>query len=90
MTVRAVRGADHVAAVERAADTNRNRLLADAGVQEAGQVAGAEALLDLLFEAPDQQHLAEERDELLVRETSAWALIVPVPSRSTRSTRRQL
>jgi hypothetical protein len=25
-----------------------------------GQLAGAEALLDLLLEAPDQQHLAEE------------------------------
>jgi hypothetical protein len=28
-------------------------------MQEAGQLAGAEAFLDLLLEAPDEQHLAE-------------------------------
>jgi len=29
-------------------------------VEEAGQLAGAEPLLDLLLETPDHQHLAEE------------------------------
>ena len=66
--MRAMRGADHVAVLERTADADRDRLLADAGVQETGELAGAEALLDLLLEAPDQQHLREELDELLTRE----------------------
>ena len=47
-------------ALERGADPGRDRLLADRDVQEAGKLARAEALLDLLLEAPDQEHLAEE------------------------------
>ena len=58
--VRAVGRGDHVAVLERAADADRDRFLTDRDVQEAGQLAGAEALLDLLLEAPDQEHLAEE------------------------------
>jgi hypothetical protein len=34
-------------------------------VEEAGQLAGPEALLDLLLEAADQEHLAEELAQLL-------------------------
>jgi hypothetical protein len=37
-------------------------------VQEARQLAGPEALLDLLLEPPDEEHLAEEILELLPRE----------------------
>src|SRR4030095_5642166 len=37
-------------------------------VEEAGQLAGAEALLDLLLEAPDEEHLAEEIAQQLVRD----------------------
>ena len=44
----------------------RDGLLADRDVQEAGQLAGPEALLDLLLEAPDQEHLAEEIAELVL------------------------
>ena len=58
--VRAVRRGDHVVVLERAADADRDRLLADRDVEEAGQLAGAEALLDLLLEAADEEHLAEE------------------------------
>ena len=61
VAVRAVRGGEDVAVLERLADADRDRLLADRDVQEARQLAGAEPLLDLLLEAPDQQHLAEER-----------------------------
>ena len=66
--MRAVRGRDHVVLLERAADADRDGLLADRDVEEAGQLAGAEALLDLLLEAPDQQHLAEELAQLLLGE----------------------
>ena len=41
-------------------------LLADRDVQEARELAGAEALLDLLLEAPDQQHLAQELAQRLL------------------------
>ena len=39
-----------------------------------GQLAGAEPLLDLLLEAPDQQHLAEEVAQLLLARASASSL----------------
>ena len=87
--VRAVRRCDHVVLSERAADADRDRLLADAGMQEAGEVAGAEALHDLLLEATDEEHLAEKRDELLLRQGLLRAHR-SVPTRLTRSTRRQL
>ena len=57
VAVRAVRRRDHVAVLERAADADGARFLADRHVEEAGQLAGAEALLDLLFEAADEEHL---------------------------------
>ena len=75
--VRAVRGGDHVAVLERAADADGARLLADRHVQEAGELARAEALLDLLLEAADEEHLAQELAQLLLREVP---LPLPRPS----------
>ena len=66
VAVRAMGGAEDVAVLHRRADADLGRLLADRDVQKAGQLAGAEPLLDLLLEAPDQQHLAEEVAEPLV------------------------
>ena len=43
-----------------------DRLLADRDVQEPGQLAGAEPLLDLLLEPADEQHLAEEAAQHLL------------------------
>ena len=66
--MRAVRRRDHVAVLERAADADGARLLADRDVEEAGQLAGAEALLDLLLEAADEQHLPQDVVEVALRE----------------------
>ena len=66
MPVRAVRRGDDVLVLQRGADADGDGLLADRDVQEPGQLAGAEALLDLLLEAPDQEHLAEELAQDLV------------------------
>ena len=66
--VRAVRRRDHVAVLERAADADGARLLADRHVQEARQLAGAEALLHLLLEPADEQHLAQDVGEIALRE----------------------
>src|SRR5437879_889030 len=52
-------GGDRVPFLERAANAHRHRLLADRDVQEPRQLARAEPLLDLLLEAPDQEHLAQ-------------------------------
>jgi hypothetical protein len=41
-------------------DADRDGLLADRDVQEARQLAGAEPLLDLLLEAADEEHVAQE------------------------------
>ena len=41
--------------VERGADAGRDRLLADRDVEEPGQLAGAEAILDLLLEPADER-----------------------------------
>src|SRR4051812_2091801 len=68
MAVRAVGGADDVLVAKRAADTDRDRLLADTHVQETGELARAEALLDFLLETPDQKHLREELDQSLARQ----------------------
>jgi hypothetical protein len=65
--VRAVRGGDHVALLERAADAYGAGFLADRHVQEAGQLARAETLFDLLLEASNEEHLAEELPQLLLR-----------------------
>ena len=71
VAVRAVRRREHVAVLHRAADADRDRLLADRDVQEAGQLAGAEPLLHLLLETADQQHLAEELVQLLLGQLAA-------------------
>ena len=68
VAVRAVGRRDDVLARERGADPGRDRLLPDRDVQEPGQLAGAEALLDLLLEAPDQEHLAEEVAQRVLRD----------------------
>ena len=73
MAVRAVRRGDHVLGSKRSADTGRDRLLADADVQEARELTGAETLLHLLLEAADQQHLAEELAEALVGQSALLA-----------------
>ena len=67
MAVRTVRGRDHVGLLERAADAHGDRLLPDRDVQEAGKIAGTEELLDLLLEAPDEEHLAVEIAQDLLR-----------------------
>ena len=69
--VRAMRRGDDVAVLERAADADRARLLADRDVQEAGQLARAETLLDLLLEAADQEHLAQDVLEVGLRQACA-------------------
>ena len=66
--VRTVRGGDDVALLQRAADSHGHCLLADRHVEEPRQLARTEALLDLLLEAPDEQHLAEELAQQLGRE----------------------
>ena len=54
-------------------------------------LTGAEALGDLLLEPPDQQHSAQELDELLARPALFGGHeCVPACSRATRSTKRQL
>jgi len=58
--VRAVRRGDDVVLLERLAHTHRDGLLADRNVEESGQLTGSEALLHLLLETADEQHLPEE------------------------------
>ena len=56
------------------ADADGDRLLADRDMEEAGQLARAEALLDLLLEMPDEEHLPEEVAQPLLRERPPLAL----------------
>ena len=87
----AMRGRHEIALFERAADADCDCLLADAGVQEAGEVTGAEALHNLLLEAPNQQHLAQEPEELLARQAFVCGHRCALTTiRSTRSASRQL
>src|SRR5579885_2045731 len=58
--VRTVRRGEDIAVLHRLAHADRDRLLPDRDVQEAGKLAGAEALLHALLEAADQQHLPQE------------------------------
>ena len=57
--------------VECGAHAGRRRLLPDRDVQKSRELAGAEALLDLLLEPADQEHLAEELAQQLLRDASA-------------------
>src|SRR5581483_1920287 len=63
-----------VRAMRRGEDVARDRLLADRDVEEARQLARAEALLDLLLEVADQQHLLQELPQPLPGERSPLAL----------------
>ena len=66
--MRAVRRRDHVGRLERLADPDGDALLADRDVDEAGDLARHVLLLDLLLDAPDDEHLVEEREQLLAGE----------------------
>jgi hypothetical protein len=55
-----VRRSYDVVLLERLADPDRDRLLADRDMEESGQLTGAEALLHLLLEAADEQHFPQE------------------------------
>jgi hypothetical protein len=60
VTVGPVRRSDHVAVFQCPANADRDSLLPDGDVEEAGQLAGAKALLDLLLETANEEHLAQE------------------------------
>ena len=66
--MRPVRGGDHVAVLEGAADADGTGFLADRDVEEPWQLARAEALLDLLLETSDQEHLPEHIRQIALRE----------------------
>ena len=70
----AMRRGEDVAVLHRLADPDCDRLLADRDVEEPGQLARAEALLDLLLEVPDQEHLPEKLAQPLLGERSPLAL----------------
>ena len=67
MAVGAVGRGDDVFAREGRAHARGDGLLPDRDVQETGELTGAEPLLDLLLEAPDEQHLPEEAAQPLLR-----------------------
>ncbi len=58
--VRAMGRRDHVVGSQRGTDAAGDRFLANRDVEEARQLTCAEALLDLLLEAPDHEHLAKQ------------------------------
>ena len=58
--VGAVRRADHVAVFQCPADADRDSFLPNGNMEESGQLAGAKALLHLLLETANQEHLAQE------------------------------
>lgn len=66
--VRSMGGRDHVAVLQRAADSDGARLLPDRDVQEAGQLASAEPLLHLFLEAADEEHVAQDVLEIGLRQ----------------------
>src|SRR6266536_3115747 len=70
VAVRPVGRGDHVALLQRAADADRAGLLPDRDMEEAGQLSGTEPLLDLLLEAPNEQHLPEEVAEEILRHSA--------------------
>ena len=67
VSVRAVSRGEDVAVLHRAADADAHGLLADRHVQEPGELARAEPLLHLFLETADEQHVAEEFRQLLLR-----------------------
>ena len=88
VAVRAVRGGEDVAVLQRLADADGDGLLADRDVEEAGQLARAEALLDLLLEAPDEQHLAQEVAQRLLGQRRLVSRPWPRPQCRARSRSR--
>jgi uncharacterized protein (DUF1800 family) len=60
MAVRAMGRREDVSLFHRLADADGDRLLTDRDVEEAGQLTGAELLLDMLLEPTDQHHLTEK------------------------------
>ena len=66
--VRAMGRGDDVLALERRAHACGDGLLPDRDVEEARQLARPKALLDLLLEASDEQHLAEEPAQSFLRD----------------------
>ena len=69
MGVRAVGRRDHIPLHEGTAHADGDRLLADRDVQESSQVTGPETLLDLLLETADEEHLPQDVQELLTRQS---------------------
>src|SRR5262249_52323259 len=69
--VSAMGGGDDVAVLERAANADRTGLLADRDVKESGQLSCAEALLDLLLETADQEHLPQHVLQVAFRQACA-------------------
>src|SRR5205085_6361905 len=72
MPVGAMRRAEDIAVVHRLADADVGGLLTDRDVEEAGQLAGAEPLLDLLLEPADQQHLPQQLAQPLLRQRTSF------------------
>ncbi len=70
--VRAMRGREDVAVLHRRAHADLGRFLADGDMEEARQLARAKSLLDLLLEASDEQHLAQEVTQPLVGHRPAF------------------
>ena len=68
VAVVAVGGDERVVRPERRHGPGRDRLLADVEVEEAADLAQAVQLGRLLLEAPDEEHLAKEREPLLAVE----------------------
>ena len=79
MPVGAVRRREHVPLRHRARHADGHRFLADRHVQEARQLARAELLLDLLLEPADEQHLAVELPQPLLRERAFLRCSAPRP-----------
>ena len=59
---------DDVGGLERLADADGDGLLADRDVHEAGDLTRHVLLLDLLLDPADDEHLVEEREQLLAGE----------------------
>src|SRR5262249_51070781 len=68
VAVGSMRGCDHVAVLERPADADGAGFLPDRDMEKARQLARTEALLDLLLEATDQEHLPQDVPQFGLRE----------------------
>src|SRR5579884_1801952 len=68
VAVPAVRRGDRVVAAERRADADRDRLLADVEMREAGHLRRQVELVRLLLEGADAQHALRHRERELARD----------------------